>query len=141
MDDKKKCSGKPEADAGARAQKAKKAKPKATRYCGANQTNKLVRELRQAGLQLRSTQSDTQLETLPKVLQYLGPRGINTYEAVAAGYLRIATRIKELKEIWEVDSLREDVIGPDGLFHKGVARYVIGERKQAPAQSQPGQGA
>jgi hypothetical protein len=140
MDNKKKSSGKPETDAGARAQKAKKAKPKATRYCGVNQTNKLVRELRQVGLQLRSTAGDTQLETLPKVLEYLGPRGINTYEAVAAGYLRIATRIKDLEDEWEIHSLRENVVGPDGLFHKGVARYVMGGRRQDPAQSQPGQG-
>ena len=46
-------------------------------------------------------------------------------------------RIKELKETWEIASLREDVIGPDGLFHKQVARYVlIGKRKDLPPAQQ-----
>lgn len=116
---------------------AKATKQKRTRYCSANSINKVVREIRKAGLQLRSTAADTQLETLPKVLQHLGPRGLNTYEGVAAGYLRIATRVKELKETWEIQSLREDVVGPDGMWHKGVARYVlIGKRKNLPPAQQ-----
>lgn len=97
--------------------------------------NKVVQEIRAAGLQLRSTAGDTQLETLPKVLQERGSRGLNTYEGVAAGYLRIATRIKDLEEVWLINSLRENVIGPDGLFHKGVARYIlIGKRKNIEQQ-------
>ena len=53
------------------------------------------------------------------------------------GYLRIATRVKELQETWEIQSLREDVVGPDGLFHKSVARYVLlGKRKDLPPAQQ-----
>lgn len=112
-------------------------KQKRTRYCTSNSINKVVREIRKAGLQLRSTSGDTQLETLPKVLQHFGPRGLNTYEGVAAGYLRIATRVKELKDTWEIHSLREDVVGPDGMWHKGVARYVlVGKRKNLPPAQQ-----
>src|SRR5690349_4098444 len=117
---------------------AKATKQKKTRYCTTNNINKVIREIRKAGLQLRSTAGDTQLETLPKLLEYLGPRGLNTYEGVAAGYLRIATRIKELEDVYEIASLREDVIGPDGLFHKQVARYVmLGKRKDLPPAQQP----
>jgi hypothetical protein len=112
-------------------------KQKKTRYCRTNDINKVLREIRRKELQLRSTVTDTQLETLPKVLQHFGARGLNTYEGQAAGYLRIATRIKELKETWEIHSLREDVIGPDGLFHKQIARYVlIGKRKDLPPAQQ-----
>lgn len=116
---------------------AKATKQKTVRYSGTHSINKVVREIQREGMQLRSTAADTQLETLPKVLQHFGARGLSTYEGVAAGYLRIATRIKELKETWEIASLREDVIGPDGLFHKGVARYVlIGKRKNLPPAQQ-----
>lgn len=135
----KKSSGKPEACGGVRPEdgKANAREQKRTCYCTTNSINKVVREIRQAGLQLRSTAADTQLETLPKVLHYRGAKGLSTYEAVAAGYLRIATRIKELKETWEIHSLREDVVGPDGLFHKGVARYVlVGKRKNLPPAQQ-----
>ena len=101
-----------------------------TLECGSNHINKIVEEIRSVGLQLRSTAGDTQLETLPKLLQHFGPRGLNTYEGVAAGYLRIATRIKDLEDAWVINSFRENVIGPDGLFHKGVARYIlVGKRK------------
>ena len=106
--------------------------------CGADHINKVVTEIQTAGLQLRNSAGNTQLETLPKLLQHLGPRGLNTYEGVAAGYLRIATRIKDLENVWLIHSLRENVIGPDGLFHKGVARYVlIGKRKNLPLAQQP----
>jgi hypothetical protein len=103
--------------------------------CSANHISKIVTELRQKGLALRSTAADTQLATLPKVLQHFGPHGLNTYEGTAAGYLRIATRIKELKAVWDIHTLREDVIGPDGMFHKGVGRYVlVGKRRDLEAQ-------
>jgi hypothetical protein len=116
---------------------AKATKQKKTRNCSTHDINKVVREIREAGLQLRSTATDTQAETLPKVLQYLGARGFGTYEAQAAGYLRIATRIKELKETWDIITLRENVIGPDGLFHRAVGRYVlIGKRKDLPPAQQ-----
>jgi hypothetical protein len=119
---------------------AEATKQKRPRNCSAHHNNKVAKELRRVDLQLKSTAGDTQLATLPKVLQYLGPRGLNTYEGVAAGYLRIATRIKELKDTWEIITVLEDVIGPDGLFHKGVARYVlIGKKKHPePVQSELG---
>jgi hypothetical protein len=117
---------------------AKATKQKKIFDCGAHHINKVLREIQHAGLQLRSTAADTQLQTLPKVLQYFGSRGLSTYEGQAAGYLRIATRVMELKETWDIYTLREDVIGPDGLLHKGVARYVLlGRRKDLPpAQGQ-----
>jgi hypothetical protein len=98
--------------------------------CGANHISKFVCEIESVGLQLRSASGYTQLATLPKVLEYLGARGANTYELVALGFLRAATRIKDLEDRYAIASLREDVIGPDGLLHKRVARYVLlGPRK------------
>lgn len=96
----------------------------------ANDIAKLVRELQVNGLALKSASGPTQLETLPKALVHLGPRGMSTYEGVAAGYLRIATRIKELKSAWEILTLRESYVGPDGLYHQGVARYVLTGRRR-----------
>lgn len=94
--------------------------------CGAHHISKLVRELRQNGVGLRSTAADAQTITLLKALQYLGPRGLNTYEGTAAGYARLATRIQELEaDGWLIASQRENVIGPDFLFHRGIARYVL----------------
>lgn len=82
------------------------------------------------GLALGGVKTLTQRVVLLKTLQYLGARGLNTYEGTAAGYARLATRIQELEEDWEIDSIRETVLGPDGLIHPGVARYVlIGNRK------------
>ncbi|WP_296946796.1 hypothetical protein [uncultured Massilia sp.] len=41
--------------------------------------------------------------------------------------------MKELKDAWDICTLSEDVLGPDGLLHKGVARYVLlGRRKDNP---------
>ena len=108
-----------------------------TLYCCVNHINKKLEEIRLAGLRLRSTSGDTQLATLPKVLAYFGPAGLNTYEGVAAGYARIATRVKELKNVYVIDSVREDVIGPDGMFHKNVARYTLrGKRKDMQPEQQ-----
>ena len=101
-----------------------------TLRCGSDHINKKLEEIRLAGLRLRSTSGDTQLATLPKVLAYFGAAGANTYELTAMGYCRAATRIKELKEIYVIDSVRENVIGPDGMFHINVARYILkGKRK------------
>lgn len=113
--------------------------------CGTDNITAVCRELRAAGVELRAADGRTQLETLRRALEYRGSRGLNTYEGTAAGYLRFATRIFDLKEHWDIYTLREDVIGPDGLLHKGVARYVLlGRRhdlKKAPAApSQPGGG-
>jgi hypothetical protein len=102
-------------------------------HCSEDHIRKLTAEIRSVGLQLRGTSTDTQQVTLPKVFEYLGARGLNTYEAVGLGYLRIATRVKELKDVWEIVTVREDVIGPDQLYHKGVGRYIlIGKRKDLP---------
>lgn len=110
-------------------------KQKKTHYSDHHSINNVLAEIRAAGLRLSNTSGDTQIATLPKVLAHFGPRGLSTYEGVAAGYLRIATRVKELKETWVINTLREDVIGPDGLFHKRVARYIlIGKRKDVEAQ-------
>lgn len=129
-------NGHPEAAVNVVGGQAKTTKPKQARFSTANNIATLVEEIRQAGLQLRGTDADTQQVTLPKVLQYLGARGLNTYEGVALGYLRVATRVKELKDAWDIVTVREDVIGPDGLFHKGVGRYVmLGKRKDLQQQS------
>lgn len=102
--------------------------------CDDHHINNIVKEIQAANLQLRSTDGDTQLATLPKVLQYLGNRGLNTYEGVALGYLRIATRIRDLKDDgWQIGSLREDVVGPDGMWHKGVGRYFLLSQFKKPA--------
>jgi hypothetical protein len=106
-----------------------KAKDKAL-FCGVKHISKLRRELHSAGLGLRDTSGRTQCETLLRVLQYLGPRGINTPEGVGCGYYRIATRIQELEANgWQIASYRERVIGADGLQHDGIARYsLLGRR-------------
>ena len=103
--------------------------------CGEHHIKSFVQKVHASGYQLRSAATDTQLATLPKVLELLGTHGLNTYEGVALGYLRIATRIKELKEIYDIGTIREDVVGPDGLWHMGVARYyMIGKKKADPLQ-------
>ncbi|GAB3389164.1 hypothetical protein GCM10027317_42050 [Massilia agri] len=114
--------------------------------CGTENITAVCRELREAGVELRAADGRTQLETLRRALEYRGDRGLNTYEGTAAGYLRFATRIFNLKEQWNIYTLREDVIGPDGLLHKGVARYVLlGRRhdlkKAAASPTEPGGGA
>lgn len=106
-------------------------------FCGDDHIKNVVREIHAVGLQLRSSDGDTQLATLPKVLQYLGPRGLSTYEGVALGYLRLATRIKELKEVWEIHTVREDVQGPDNLWHVGIARYILTGKKKDLIPVQP----
>jgi hypothetical protein len=93
--------------------------------CSADDIAKVVRDLQANGLALKGPSGVTQLSTLPKALKHRGPRGLSTYEGVAAGYLRIATRVKELKSTWEILTLRESYVGPDGLYHQGVARYVL----------------
>ena len=100
--------------------------------CDQHHINKVVKEIRAAGLHLQSSTGSTQLATLPKVLQYLGPRGLSTPEGTALGYLRLATRVKELKDAWVILTVPENVIGTDGLYHTGVARYIqTGKRGDA----------
>lgn len=113
---------------------AKATAQKSALNCSDDHISKFVEEIAACGLRLRSTSADTQLTTLPKVLRYLGARGLNTYEGVALGYLRIATRIKDLESEFEIASLREDVVGPDGLLHKGVARYILLKKREQPAR-------
>lgn len=101
--------------------------------CGMQSITAVCRELAANGVGLHNAAGSTQMETLPRALQYRGSRGLNTYEGTAAGYLRIATRIKELKETWDIYTLTEDVTGPDGLLHRGIARYILrGRRKDLP---------
>lgn len=98
--------------------------------CSSKSITDVCEELAQNGIALRDASGATQLDTLRRVLEFRGARGLNTYEGTAAGYLRLATRVKELKDRWDIYALREDVIGPDGLLHKGVARYVLLGRRQ-----------
>jgi len=108
--------------------------------CGAENITTVCQELRAAGVGLRAADGRTQLDTLRRALEFRGARGLNTYEGTAAGYLRLATRVKELKEQWDIYTLREDVIGPDALVHKGVARYVLLGRRQDLNKAAPAQG-
>jgi len=101
--------------------------------CSPQSITAVCEELSQNGVSLRSTSGASQLETLRRALEFRGPRGLNTYEGTAAGYMRLATRVMELKDVWNICTFTEDVIGPDGLLHKGVARYVLlGPRKINP---------
>jgi hypothetical protein len=103
-------------------------------YCGVKHTADIRRELQRAGLALRSTSGATQRTMLLRVLQHLGARGINTPEAVDCGYCRVASRIQELEaDGWQIASLRESIIGADGLPRIGIARYVLLGRQAAPA--------
>ncbi|MYN45925.1 hypothetical protein GTP23_12790 [Pseudoduganella sp. FT93W] len=104
--------------------------------CSSKSIRNLVSELHNNGLALASTNTDSQCITLSRVLKYLGDRGLNTYEGTAAGYARLATRIKELKcNGLVIESRSEDLIGPDGLYHPRVARYVlVGSVTQQPVQ-------
>lgn len=98
--------------------------------CGVENITNVCEELRKAGVHLRSANKRTQLETLRRALEFRGPRGLNTYEGTAAGYCRLATRVKELRTTWDIYTVSENVTGPDGLFHKGIARYfLLGRRK------------
>ena len=100
---------------------------------------KLRNEIAASGLSLKDTSGQTQCDTLLRVLQHRGAKGINTPEGVGLGYLRIATRVQELEERgWLIASYRERIIGADGLAHKGIARYCLLGRaveSTTPAQS------
>jgi hypothetical protein len=98
--------------------------------CSSQSITAVCEELAQNGVALGNTSGATQLATLLRALEFRGPRGLNTYEGTAAGYLRLATRIKELKDVYDICKFPEDVRGPDGLLHKGVARYVLLGRRQ-----------
>lgn len=105
--------------------------------CSAKHISNLVSELARNGLGLHSVATDTQCSTLGRVLRYLGDRGLNTYEGTAAGYARLATRIQDLEaDGWIIESLRENLIGPDGLFHPRIARYILVGRQQGPQDPQ-----
>jgi hypothetical protein len=105
--------------------------------CSQQNITAVCEELANNSVDLRNTSGTTQRETLRRALEYRGSRGLNTYEGTAAGYMRLATRVKELKDAWDIYTLSEDVLGPDGLLHKGVARYVMLGRR---AGSTPPQG-
>lgn len=102
--------------------------------CSGENITAVCDELARNGVALQNSSGVTQRETLQLALQYRGSRGLNTYEGTAAGYMRLATRVKELKDTWDIYALKEDVVGPDGLLHKNVARYVLlGRRKDLQA--------
>jgi hypothetical protein len=94
-------------------------------HCSHKHIKSILNELSLVGLALSGVNTQTQCTVLLKTLQYLGARGLNTYEGTAVGYARLATRIQELEEEWDIASQRETVIGPEGLIHPGVARYVL----------------
>lgn len=104
--------------------------------CGVQHISKLRLELEANGLALRDTTGHTQCQTLLRVLQYLGDRGINTPEGVGCGFYRIATRVQELEAAgWLIASCREAIVGADGLSHIGIARYIlIGKRDEVQSQ-------
>ena len=105
--------------------------------CGVRHLAALRRELAGQGLALRNTRGVTQLQTLVKVLEYLGQRGINTPEGTGLGFYRLATRIGELEEAgYVIASRREAVIGADGLYHVGIARYIMLGRREDGASPQ-----
>lgn len=94
--------------------------------CSAHHISTLVQELRENGVALANTSGQVQNATLRKVLAYLGPRGRGTYEGAAAGYPRLAARIKDLRSAgWPISTRRENLIGPDDLHHQGGARYFL----------------
>lgn len=102
-------------------------------FCSDKHSSKLRKEIQAAGLDLTDASGDTQLTMLPRVLAYLGSRGLNTPEAVGLGYFRIATRCFDLQEGgYVIQSRRERIIGADGLVHVGVARYFLMGRAQSP---------
>lgn len=64
------------------------------------------------------------------MLQYLGGRGLNTWEGVGLGFYRIATRVQELQKAgYLITSHPEYVEGPDGLVHCRIARYIFGKHQ------------
>lgn len=98
--------------------------------CSTENITAVCEELSKNGIELRNASGAAQREVLLRALQFRGSRGINTFEGTAAGFLRTATRVLEIKRTWNIYTLKEDVIGPDGLLHKGIARYVLlGRRK------------
>lgn len=114
--------------------------PKDAFLCDDQHITKLRNEIAASGLALKDTSGQTQCDTLLRVLQHRGAKGVNTPEGVGLGYLRIATRVQELEERgWLIASYRERIVGADGLAHNGIARYCLLGRVVTPAT--PAQGA
>jgi hypothetical protein len=110
--------------------------------CGASHLARILRELHYNGVELKSTGGMAQTLMLQKVLTFRGARGLNTYEGAAAGYSRLAARVRELREAgWIIKSKRENLFGPDGLEHRGVARYVLIGKRNTPAALRSGSSA
>ena len=94
--------------------------------CGVQHTTKFRKEIERVGLALKDSSTEVQIETLIKILLYRGSKGINTLEGMACGFLRIATRINEIKaEGYIIEKSEENVIGSDGIVHRGIARYFM----------------
>lgn len=102
---------------------AKATKQSGISDCNSKHISKLVQELHDNGFRLKNTTAVEQRRTLLLVLQYLGARGLNTFEGTALGLLRMATRVFELRQDWNIDDIRRPTIGPDGYLHMRVARY------------------
>lgn len=66
--------------------------------CGSENITSVCEELRAAGVSLRAADGRTQRETLLRALQHRGSRGLNSYEGMAAGYMRIATMPQKLSQ-------------------------------------------
>lgn len=111
------------------------AKKKQVLRCDDRRIQVLRDEMRGTGLALRDTTGKTQCQMLVHVLKYLGNRGLNTLEAVGLGYYRIATRIQELEAAgYIIVTVRESVIGSEGLLHVGIVRYILLEKRATPMQ-------
>lgn len=105
--------------------------------CDEKHISNFRNELAASGHRLKDTDGQTQCDTLLRVLQHVGARGINTPEGVDCGFYRIATRIQELEARgWVISSRRERIIRADGLEHGGIARYCLIGRKDECEPSQ-----
>lgn len=94
--------------------------------CSEQHLREVVDELKINGVGLQGTSTEGQLAMLRKALLFRGAKGLNTYEGKRAGYAGMAMRIVDLKRSGcVIASVRESVIGPDGLFHKGMSRYIM----------------
>jgi hypothetical protein len=72
------------------------------------------------------TKTNTQRICLLKILQLRGEAGLSTPEGLGCGFARLATRIYELRSSgWQIETVYENAIYPDGLLHLRTARYIF----------------
>lgn len=79
------------------------------------------------GIEIDTTESEAQLIRLGAILRAQGNRGLGSLEGRAAGgFVQLPTRIFDLKARgWEINSVREDAWGADGLWHIKTTRYYL----------------